>query len=156
MAIEYSQVANPTINKSFRGQDINFKINDAKLPSRNKSQIQMQVVKAPNQAALQSRTMEKKPQMRNMLDHKLKYEEECCCEDGSMDNITYRNPRTQSDKSNKATMDTLKDVMLGKGIAKLNYQTPIALAKIKEYEDLEAKYSYDYSMEDDTSMSEED
>jgi hypothetical protein len=156
MAIEYSQVANPTINKSFRGQDINFKINDAQLPSRNKSQIQMQVVKATNQAALQSRTMTPKPQMRNILDHKLKYEEDCCCEDGSLDNITYRDPQTQFNKTNKATIATLQDIKLNKGTAKLNYQTQKAMAMIKEMEDMKAKYSNDYSMEDDESMSEED
>ena len=156
MAIEYSQVANPTINKSFRGEDINFKINDAQLPSRNKSQIQMQVVKATNQAVLQSRTMTPKPMMRNVLDHKIKYEEDCCCEDGSLDNIAYRNPQTQMNKSNKATITTLQDVKLNKGTSKLNYQTQKALDMIKKMEDMEAKYSNDYSMEDDQSMSEDD
>ena len=152
MAIQYSQVANPNMTS----KDTNFKINDAQLPSRSKAQVQMQVVKTPNQSALQARMNTPKPQMRNILDHKLKYEDDCCCEDGSLDNITYRNPRTQSDKSNKATIDTLKDVMLNKGIAKLNYQTPNALAMIKKYEDLESKYSNDYSMEDDDSMGEDD
>lgn len=150
MAIKYSQVANPNMTS----MDTNFKINDAQLPSRSKAQVQMQVVKAPNQSALQCRLNTPKPQMRNILDHKLKYEDDCSCEYG-LDNITYRNPRTQSDKSNKATIDTLQNVMLNKGLAKLNYQTPDALAMIKKYEDLEAKSPNDYSMENDTSSNED-
>lgn len=152
MAIQYSQVANP----SMVSKDTNFKINDAQLPSRSKAQVQMQVLQAPNQSALQARMNTPKPQMRNILDHKIKYEEDCCCEDGSLDNIAYRNPQTQFNKSNKATIATLQDVKLNKGTSKLNYQTQKALDMIKKMEDMEAKYSNDYSMEDDQSMSEDD
>ena len=145
MAIQYSQVANP----SMVSKDTNFKINDAQLPSRTKAQVPAQVVKSPNQSALQARMNTPKSQFRNMLDHKVKYEDDCgCCDDGSLDNITYRDPNMAK---NKATIDTLKDVKLNKGLSKLSYQTQKALDMIAERE----KYMQESSIEEDDSMSED-